>query len=475
MKFQHWMFLVTVAALFSGAGEAATREKPSRRMNLISIVTDDQSHWSVGAYGNRASRTPNMDRLAREGARFTNAFVASPVCSPSRASFLTGLHSTQIGITDWISPKEAQEGLGLPPETVTWPEVLQRHGYATALIGKWHLGEQPQYHPTKHGYDRFVGFKAGGHSPMNPHLEIDDRIHKLTGPLPDRLTDHAVQFVEENRSRPFALSLHFRASHLPYGPVPEEDSAPFAKLDPAIPDVPEADRERVKNWTREYYASIHSVDRNIGRLLRRLDELGLAKNTIVMFTSDHGYMIGHHNLHTKGNAWFYSGPSAGVKRPNMFEESIRIPLIVRWPGAVKPGRVIPQTVSNLDTYASVLGMLNVPAPEGHRQEGRDFSPLLRGKRVKGWRDALFGQYDLHNGGRANMRMIRTGDWKLVRHYGSEGKDELYHLKTDPGERRNRYGETKYRPVRDRLQKRLTEWMRSLGDPILSKVAVEGLL
>ena len=180
--------------------------------------------------------------------------------------------------------------------------MLKRAGYFTGLVGKWHLGMQPQYHPTMKGFDHFTGFLGGGNSPINPTLEVDGKSRKFEGSLPDILTDDALAFVKKNKDRPFALMLNFRAPHLPYAPVPKVDSAPFAGLDPTIPDFPGLNVKQVKNWTREYYASVHSVDRNLGRLLALLDELGLTENTIVVFTSDHGYMIGHHGLHTKGNA-----------------------------------------------------------------------------------------------------------------------------------------------------------------------------
>jgi uncharacterized sulfatase len=448
----------------------ATTAEP---LNLISVVTDDQARWSVGAYGNRESRTPNMDRLAREGARFVNAFVATPVCSPSRASFLTGRYGTQVGITDYIAPVEAAAGVGLPSNAITWPRVLQQHGYTTALIGKWHLGTQPQFHPTRHGFDHFFGSLAGSFPPMDPRLEVNGKETQLTGPGSDLITDEAIRFVESNRARPFALLLHFREPHLPYGPMPAEDRAPFKDLDPTVPQAPGLDLAQVKNWTRDYYAAIHAVDRNLGRLLRKLDELDLARRTIVLFTSDHGYLIGHHGLHTKGNAWWVAGGVTGPKRPNMFEESIRVPLLIRWPSVAQPGREIAEPVSNLDTFASALGMLGIPMPAGVKQEGADFSPLLRGQKTP-WREAIFGQYDLHNEGLAYLRMIRTSRWKLVRHHFSNLLDELYHLEEDPGETRNLYRRAEYQQVRDQLQERLTAWQRSIDDPIL-RAAVKNLL
>lgn len=450
-----------LGVLLGGAASSA------ERYNLVSIVTDDQGRWACGAYGNTEARTPNIDRLAREGARFLNAFVTTPVCSPSRAGFFTGRYGTQLGITDWIAPVEAEAGLGLPPEAVTWPEVLQKHGYRTALVGKWHLGSLPQFHPTRHGFDHFVGFLGGGNQPIDPTLEVEGKSQKLRGPLPDLLTDDALRFIEANQARPFALCLHFRAPHLPYGPVPAEDAAPFQDLDPAIPMAPGIDRDQVKKWTRDYYASIHSVDRNLGRLLRRLDELKLTERTIVLFTSDHGYMIGHHGLHTKGNAHWIAGGVWGPKRPNMFDDSLRVPLLIRWPGVVRPGTDIAEPVTNLDTFASVLGMLGLPLPAEAKHEGADFSPLLRRQKIP-WRDAVFGQYDLHNNGLAYLRMIRTGDWKLVRHHHANFLDELYDLKNDPGETRNLYATPAHAGVRADLQQRLTDWQRSIDDPLVSR-------
>jgi len=141
------------------------------KWNVVSIVTDDQGAWALGCYGNKECRTPNMDRLAREGARFLNAFTPTPVCSPSRASMLCSLYGTQVGITDWIAPQEADAGMGLAPDVLTWPKILHQQGYRTALIGKWHLGTQPRFHPTKNGFDHFFGFLGGGNQPMDPVLE----------------------------------------------------------------------------------------------------------------------------------------------------------------------------------------------------------------------------------------------------------------------------------------------------------------
>lgn len=455
-----WLIVAFVGMLPVAFCDAAE----SDRYNIISILTDDQARWSVGCYGNPEVRTPHLDRLASEGARFLNAFVATPVCSPSRVAFLTGLYGTQVGITDYLNRTEESAGLGLPSTAVTWPAVLKRHGYATGLIGKWHLGTLPQFHPTRHGFDHFYGWLLTPKF-IDPVLEVDGQNRQLRGPLADLLIDEAIRYVEEHRQRPFALLINHLAPHEPYGPVPEADSTPFENADLTVPHFPGLDSEHVKRETRKYYASVHSVDRTLGRLLERLDQLDLTRKTIVLFTSDHGYMIGHHGLQHKGNGRWIAGGVSGPRRPNMFDDSLRVPLLIRWPGVVRPGTLIEETVSNIDTFASVLGMLQVPLPAGVNQQGIDFSPLLRGQKLPD-RDALFGQYDLHNGGLAYMRMVRTPQWKLVRFYRANMLDELYNLQSDPGELTNRYEDPSLSEVRSRLQLRLEDWMRSIDDPLL---------
>jgi uncharacterized sulfatase len=436
--------------------------------NVLVIMTDDQAQWALGCYGNAECRTPNMDRIAREGARFTNAFVVTPVCSPSRASFFTGRYGTELRITDWINKPEADTGVGLTTDVPTWPRVLQQRGYITALIGKWHLGEKPQFHPTKLGFSHFFGFLAGGQFPMDPTLEQDGKTKKFTGPIPDLLADDAIKFLEQNRDKRFAMCLFFREPHQDYVPVPEEDSAPYNGVDLTVPKSEIIDAGWLKETHRQYYGAIHAADRNIGRVLAKLDELKLADNTIVIFTSDHGYNIGQHDVYTKGNAAFIAGKGVhGPRRPNMFEESIRVPLMVRWPGVVKPGSEIVDGVSNLDSFATILGITGVAMPADVKQHGVDFSPLLRGQSMPP-RD-LYGQYDLHNLGLDFMRMIRTadGNWKLVRHHFANGTNELYDLKSDPGEAKNLYNSPAAAKVRDELQEKLTAWQKSIDDPILT--------
>jgi len=448
---------------------ASANEAPSaKRPNVVAIVTDDQGRWACGAYGNSEIHTPNIDRIGQDGLTFTNAFVATPVCSPSRATYLTGRFPTELGITDYIAPIESDAGLGL--KAVTWPQVLRKNGYRTGLVGKWHLGTQPKFHPHRLGFDHFMGFLGGGTRPMDPVLESEGENVPLKGPLPDLLVDNAIQFVRTNRNQPFALCLHFRAPHLPYGPVPKVDSTPYENLDPDVPIPPGANAAQVKRWNRDYYASITSVDRNVGRLLDVLDELELTENTLVVFTSDHGYNNGRHGIDTKGNGRWIAGGVIGPKRPNMWDTSIRVPLLARWPSTIEAGRTTDRAVSNVDVFRTVLGALSIPLPEKNTVHGEDYSPLFRGDQMSP-RDQVFGQYDLHNRGLAYMRMIRTSRYKYVRHFKANFLDELYDLESDPLEkhnlmRRSRGRNDEINAIADALLGRLTTWQQSINDPIL---------
>lgn len=463
------LLLLSLPLSLSLSPSLAAAPAAASRPNLIAIVTDDQGRWALGAYGNKEIHTPALDRLARDGATFTRAFTNTPVCSPSRATYLTGLYPTEVRITDWINPAESAAGVGL--RALTWPAVLKQNGYRTALVGKWHLGGQPEFHPTKLGFDHFAGFLGGGARTMDVAFEIDGREQPTKGPIADAFTDQAIAFLKANRDRPFSLSLHFREPHLPYGPVAEVDSAHYKDLDPTIPNLPGLDTAALKQSTKAYYASISSIDRNVGRLLATLDELGLAQNTLVVFTSDHGYNEGRHYVKTKGNGSWLAGGIQGPTRPNMWDTSIMIPLLMRWPAVIKPGTSIDTPISNVDVFRTFLGALGVPAPADARAHGTDLSPLLRGQPLPAPAPStVFGQYDLHNNGLAYMRMIRTPRYKLVRFFHANLLDELYDLERDPDETQNLLrGQQagRHAATEKDLRAQLESWMKSIQDPLLN--------
>jgi arylsulfatase A-like enzyme len=450
----------------SGAALAAlTRHlrgaTPKSRPNILLVHTDDQAQWAMGAYGNRDIHTPNMDALARQGALFTRAFVSTPVCSPARATLMTGLDSIQHGIKDWIHPKKDTVGLEL--KFITFPELLKDAGYVTGYMGKWHLGKEPRFHPRRRRFDAFTGFINGGNRPKDPVLEINGETSKREGWLVDMLTDAALDFLSANRSKPFFCMVSYRDPHGPWQPVQPQDAAPYRGKELKLFKGSEANPKKAERQLRAYYACCTAVDRNLGRLLAKLDELSIANDTMVIFTGDNGYMIGQHGLSSKGNA-HRLGPPGGC-RPNMFDPAILVPLAVRWPGVVKPGMRIDDMVGQIDFFATLCDVAGVPQAKRPATESVSLLPLLQGRRMAG-RDAFFGSYDQYQyEPAANLRMIRTERWKLVRNF-ADGKDELYDLAADPGELANLASDPKARQMRDDLIKRLVAWQRRLRDPIL---------
>jgi len=445
------------------------RDKP----NIIFIMTDDQAPWAFGAAPNAEAYTPNIDRLRGEGARLTSCFVTTPVCSPSRASLLTSRYSTEVGITDFIKSRK----VGLDPAFAAWPRFLADAGYATGLIGKWHLGDKDEYHPTLYGYQEFTGFRWGGKVSKDPEIEVGGKVRRLEGYTPDILTDYAVDFIRRKKSGPFMLSLHYWAPHAStvrrapdrghtWLPLSQADYGRFENMDPTIPDpdYPKLDVPLVERMMREYLGSVASVDRNLARILDLLDELKLTDDTVVIFTSDNGYNVGHNAVEGKGNAsWTLTDNRQ--ERPNLYDNSLRVPTIIRWPKVVRPGMTIDETISFLDWFPTVLAMASLSVPKDQAVHGRDFLPLLKGKRLE-WDNDLFVQYTMRGAG--VMRAYRTRRWKLVRDFDHFMKDELYDLASDPAETNNLIDspEPRIQNVRRSLNRKLLQKMRSINDPAL---------
>ena len=440
------------------------------RPNILFVYTDDQAGWALGLSGHPHASTPNMDGLFQRGAYLPNSFTVTPVCSPSRAGLMTSRYGSELGLTDWLHPGR-EPNMGIEGSALTWPELLQLAGYSTGLVGKWHLGLLDEHHPTKHGYGYFMGFRGGGTTPVDPVLEKDGRQRRFEGLTADVLTNEALEFLDREQAGPFLLSLHYRAPHTRWLPVAPEDWAPFDGLDPIIPNprFPYLDVERVRRMTREYLASTKSVDRNIGRVLARLDALGLAETTVIVYTSDHGYNMGHSGVWHKGNGHYVltrnPPPTANIprgQRPNMWDRAIRVPTAVVWPGRVKPGTVVEETVSNLDWFPTLVAIAGARIPEGSTLRGRDISPVLLGN-AESWDNSLFGEYSTHHQSRTHMRMLRTPRWKLVRDFLNPERDELYDLSADPDETTNMIYHPKARAVVDSLGARLLARMRAHGD------------
>jgi arylsulfatase A-like enzyme len=403
------------------------------RPNVILIVADDLGWADLGCYGSRYHRTPRLDALAAGGRRFTRAYAASPVCSPTRAALLTGKHPARLHLTDWLPgrpdlpaqrlarPLIRQE---LPLEEETLAESLHAAGYATAHVGKWHLGGAG-FEPTRQGFDLNIGGDATG-SPLSYFAPFGRQGRTMPGLddapggqyLTDRLTAEAERFLDVNRARPFLLYLPHFAVHIPMK-AKEDLIAKYPRWD-GIP------RGRQQNPV--YAAMLESLDDSVGRIVAKVDALGLAGKTILIFTSDNGGLATLEGPHTPAtiNAPLREGKGF------LYEGGLRVPLIVRWPGHVAPGTE-DAPVWAADLPATIKALCNLPGPIAG--DGVSLAPLLTEGKPLAPR-ALFWHYPHYSnqGGRPGGA-VRDGDWKLIEHYET-GRRELFDLKRDISEATN---------------------------------------
>lgn len=454
---------------------------PNDKPNILFIYTDDQAPWALGVAGNIQIHTPNLDKLASEGLYLPNAYSTTPVCSPARAGLLTSQYGYELGIDDWINTKaktlsQHQPELGLPTQLETWPELLQQAGYKTGLIGKWHLGYQSEHHPSLHGYDEFVGFVGGGTSPDDPLLEVKGKAVKEQGLTVDILTRYALDFLRNHQNKLFALSLHYRAPHYKFLPVAPEDEAPYKDVEIALPhpDYPNLNKVRATTLMREYMASVSGIDRNIGLLLSELSNLGLEKNTIVIFTSDHGYNLAHNGMWHKGNGfWLLNKPPEGTanvprgQRPNMYDNSLKVPAIVRWPKVIPAHSLNKSTLSNLDWFPTLVEIAGVAPSKGNIVRGQSYASVFRDpKRVIS--TDYYGAYSTLHQSLTHMRMYSDGKYKLVKDFKNPERDEMFDLINDPEETQSIIGseDSSIQSIKQQFETIILKKMRETDDPVL---------
>ncbi len=449
--------------------------------NFVFIFMDDMGWKDLGCYGSSFYETPNIDRLAEEGMRFTDGYASCPVCSPTRASVMTGKYPANVGITDWIdwggNTHPARGRLidvpyidHLPLEEKSLASALKEGGYATWYLGKWHLGEE-DYYPDKHGFDVNIGgcewgLPCNGYfSPWkNPAMEDVEEEGKY---LPDHLTDKAIELIEDNDGQPFFLDLSFYCVHQPIQ-AKDEYTEKYQKKrrDEGLDEVETFEeggkfpcehkkdkhiKRRLVQSDPEYAAMIQSVDENVGRLLDALEDNGEAENTVVVFTSDNGGLSTAEGSPTcnsplsEGKGWMYDG-------------GVREPLLVRWPGVVEPGSTCEVPVTSTDFYPTFLEMAGMdPQPEQH-EDGESIVPLLKGDNSLE-RDAIFWHYPHYGnqGGRPGSS-VRSGDYKLIEFF-EDGHLELYNLREDISEENNIAGD---RPeITRKLHSMLVEWREKM--------------
>lgn len=440
----------------------------AKQPNIILFLIDDLGWKDLGCQGSTYYRTPHIDRLANEGARFTNAYAACAVCSPTRAAILTGKYPARLLLTDWLpsgrwDPKsklrEARFLRGLPVEEYTLAEALRSAGYRTANIGKWHLGSEPFSLPEHHGFDVNIGGNAHG-APgsfffpyqgdwLIPGTKLRAKWNVLPDGQPgeyltDRLTDEAIDFITDNINRPFFLYFPHYGVHTPL----EAKTEVVAKYQ----QIPEEQRQGLP----EYAAMVESVDDSVGRILATLETLKLTDNTIIIFTSDNGgFWKATRHTPLRGNKGAY------------YEGGIRVPLIFKWPDHVKPGTIIDEPVISNDIYPTCLHAVGLPPLPHQHQDGLDLTDVLTTRSQHLKRDALFWHFPHYNEHPSSVpsSVIRKGPWKLIETFDPQGL-ELYNLQEDLSETNNR---TASEPEKVReLFAELQAWRDSVGAEMMSE-------
>jgi len=467
-------FRFLVLALVTCITAFAQETQKLARPNIIVVLVDDMRWDEFSNAGHNYIKTPNIDRIAKEGANFINAFATTPLCSPSRANFLTGQYAHTNGIID-NTARNAQSH-----QLQTFPKQLHEHGYATAFIGKWHMGNDDSKRP---GFDYWVSLKGQGEA-INPALNINGEQQTVKGYVTDILTDHAIRFISKKRDQPFLLYLAHKALHpnsmqrddgkvvdlgkggfIPaerhlgmysdavfkrrpnYNIVPLDKPALARSIAGVPPLSPETSTK--EKTIRERSEMLMAVDEGLGLMLKTLEATGALDNTIVVFTSDHGYWYGEHCL--------------DLERRLAYEEAIRIPMLVRYPPKIKAGTKPEQIVLSIDLASTLLDMAGVNP--GSTLQGKSWEPIFSGK-VKDWRSSFLIEYysDIVFPRITNMgyKAVRNQRYKYIHYTDLDGMNELYDLASDPYEIHNIINNPGMANILQELKKELNRLLRQTG-------------
>lgn len=447
-------------------------ESGSKKTNFVFILIDDMGWTDAACFGSKFYETPNIDKLASEGMKFTNAYAACPVCSPTRASILAGKYPARMNLTDWIpgrqskGPRPCEKLIGpsfnqqMSLKELTLAEALKEAGYTTCFVGKWHLGDE-MYYPEYQGFDINIagisyGWPIGGYfTPYkNPKLEDGPEGEYLT----DRLTDEALKFLGDNSNKPFLLYLSHYAVHTPLESrknLTEKYEAKAAELpsqrSPRF--VPEGNRKARQVQDHPVYAGmLQSTDESVGRIMKKLEELGIADNTVVIFMSDNGGLSTAEGSPTSnvplraGKGWLYEG-------------GIREPMIIKWPAAVKPGSVCNEPVISNDFHPTILEIAGLPKRPNQHIDGLSLVPILK-QTANLDRKAIYWHYPHYSnqGGRPGSA-VRAGKYKLIEFY-EDNHLELYNLEKDISEKQNLASQMPEKTAE--LRTMLHNWLKSVG-------------
>jgi len=471
--FRNWAF-TCIAILFSCGTASAQGINKEKRPNIVVVLVDDMRWDEFAAAGHNYLKTPNIDRVANEGAYFLNAFATTPLCSPSRASFLTGQYAHTNGIIDNTARNVQSHQLN------TFPKQLHDNGYATAFIGKWHMGNDDTKRP---GFDYWVSMKGQGEA-VDPALNINGDLQTVKGYVTDILTEHSLRFINQKRDQPFLLYLAHKALHpnitqrddgtvvdvgeggfipaqrhlgmyenavfnrRPNYNVPPLDKPALARKIEGVPPLgPETSTK--EKTIRERAEMLMAVDESLGTILKALEVNGELDNTIIVFTSDHGYWYGEHCL--------------DLERRLAYEEAIRIPMLVRYPKSIKAGMKPNQLVLSIDLAATLLEMAGVTP--GTSLQGKSWVPIFTGK-VKNWRSSFLVEYysDIVFPRIVNMgyKAVRNQRYKYIRYTDLEGMNELYDLAKDPYELHNLIADPAMAGTLKEMKKELNRLLQQSG-------------
>ncbi|MET0397251.1 MAG: sulfatase-like hydrolase/transferase, partial [Longimicrobiaceae bacterium] len=364
--FQTALLAMVLAAVLAAA-PAGAQAGSSQRPNVVLIITDDVGYGDFGAYGAPDVRTPHIDGLARDGVRLTDFYANGATCTPTRAGLISGRYQQRFTLEQPLGAGEADMERGLPPAEWSLPRLLGNRGYATALVGKWHLGWKPEFSPGAHGFDYFWGFKSGfidyyrhTDGAGRPDLFENDRPVEDPGYTTDLVTERSVRFIEQNARRPFFIDVSYSAAHWPY----------------QVPDHPSAARDNGRHLgpfddstsTRaDYVAMLERADQGVGRILAALDRLGLRRNTLVIFTNDNG------------GEWLSRNAPLFHNKSSVWEGGIRVPTVVRWPARIPAGRTSAQVGATFDLTATILAATGTKVPADARLDGIDLLPVFEGR------------------------------------------------------------------------------------------------
>ena len=434
--------LLIVAIILASLQPLTLAQTPATsRPNVVLVITDDMGWADLSSYGATDIKTPNIDSLGRDGIRLTDFYANGVLCTPTRAALIAGRYQQRYAMEAALGHAASPSGeRGLPATGHSLPQLLKNNGYATAVVGKWHLGYKPEFSPRTHGFDYFFGLKSGYHdfyrhndSNGKPDLWEDDAPIDVAGYTTDLITERALKFIEQNANRPFFIDVAYNAPHWPFQP-PDKPST--ARGNGAFLTPSDADT----STRADYVAMVERVDRGVGEILRSLDRLKLATNTIVIFTNDNG------------GEWLSNNGPLFNRKWTVWEGGIRVPALIRWPGRIPGGTVSDQVGITMDLTASILAATGTTVPPEARLDGVNLFPIWEKKAPKTER-TLFWRTNV---GGHSQKAVRSGDLKLVI---DANHIFIFDIRTDAGERRDLANQRQ--DVAQKLRALLADWERDV--------------